>query len=111
MREYWHSRGAYALANTDNSHLIQYPTHLFQALNIPVKSFQEDPTTWDIHKVRCTGPRGFRDQDPREDWVWVRLGDITSYGVFREHLPGRLKVLFSICPSEFSTEEQTLVLV
>ena len=31
--------------------------------------------------------------------------------MFRGHLPGRLKVLFSICPSEFSTEEQTLVLV
>ena len=61
LREYWHSQGAYALANTDISHLIQYPTHLFQALNIPVKSFQEDPTAWDIHKVRCTGPHGFRD--------------------------------------------------
>ena len=31
--------------------------------------------------------------------------------MFQGHLPSKLKVLFSIHPSEFSTEEQTLALV
>ena len=96
--------------NASSAYLIQYPARLFQAVNVPVKTVWGGEVTYDIQKIRCTGGRSFHGQEAREDWVWVRAGRPTEYGLLRGHVPGKLKALFTFKTEEFTKEERLAII-
>ena len=71
------------------------PVELLTQLKIPVLAFQETDV-YDIHRVRCTGTHRFRNQQSRNDWVWVQAGSDEMHCVLRCRLPGMLVALFKI---------------
>src|SRR5438876_2851731 len=83
------------LATEDLQHLAQYPAHLHLFLSIPVYRFQELDFV-DMHMVRCTGEKLFRQGPVCNDWVWVKTGNSDNYGQLQGHLPRQLKVLFIV---------------
>ena len=83
------------LATEDPQCLAQYPAHLYLFLSIPVHRFQE-PDFVDTHMVRCTGKKLFRQGPACNNWVWVKTGNSDNYGQLQGHLPGQLKVLFTV---------------
>ena len=68
---------------------------LLTQLEILVLVFQETDV-YDIHRARCTGTHGFRNQESRNDWLWVQAGSEAMYGALRGGLPGKLVALFKI---------------
>ena len=54
--------------------LRSLPVELLTQLEVPVLAFQETDV-YDIHRARCTGALDFRNQESRNDWVWVEAGD------------------------------------
>jgi len=71
------------------------PVELLTQLEIPVLAFQETDV-YDIHRARCTGTHRFRNQESRNDWVWVQAGGEEMYGALRGRLPAKLVALFKI---------------
>jgi len=71
------------------------PVELLTQLEIPVLAFQETDV-YDIHWARCTGTQRFRNQEGRNDWVWVQAGSEEIYGALRGRLPAKLVALFKI---------------
>jgi len=71
------------------------PVALITQLEIPVLAFQETDV-YDIHWTRCTGADRFRNQESRNDWVWVQAGSEERYGALRGRLPANLVALVKI---------------
>jgi len=71
------------------------PFELLTQLEIPVLAFQETDV-YDIHRARCTGTHRFRNQESRNDWVWVQAASEDMYGALRSRLPAKLVALFKI---------------
>ncbi len=83
------------LATEDLQHFAQYLAYLYLFLSIPICRFQE-PDFVDMHMVRCTGEKLFRQGLAHNDWVWVKTGNSDNYGQLQGHLPEQLKVLFTV---------------
>ena len=83
------------IATEDSQRLAQYPAHLYLFLSISICRFQELDFV-DMHTVRCTGEKLFRQGLARNDWVWVKTGNSDNYGQLQGHLPGQLKALFTV---------------
>jgi len=71
------------------------PVELLTQLEIPVLAFQETDV-YDIHWARCTGTDRFRNQESRNDWVWVQAGSEEMYRVLRGRLTAKRVALFKI---------------
>ena len=67
---------------SDGTELGSLPVEQFIHLEIPVSDFQE-ADVFQIHCARCTGTKAFRNDDPRNDWIWVQAGGEESYGDLR----------------------------
>jgi hypothetical protein len=73
--------------------LQKLPVEQFNMLEVPVPVFQ-NPDSYIMNKLRCTGERGFRGCSSRNDWVWVEVGEgYGATGDLRGRLPGRLRGL------------------
>jgi len=79
----------------DSDILLNLEAEMFNLLEVPVPSLH-DPSESDTHNLRCTGTTRFRNQDARNDWVWVQVGDEEEYGALRGRLPASLVVLFKV---------------
>lgn len=79
----------------DKERLEKMVVEQFNQLQIPVLAFQETDV-YDIHHVRTTGERSFRNGGRRNDWVWVAAGTAQEYGALRGRRPGRLRGLFKV---------------
>lgn len=76
--------------------LQKLPVERFNMLEVPVPVFQ-DPDSYIMNKLRCTGERSFRGCSSRNDWVWVEVGDgYGATGDLRGRLPGRLRGLLKL---------------
>jgi len=71
------------------------PVELLTQLEIPVLAFQETDV-YNMHRARWTGTHRFRNQESRNDWLWVQAGSEEIYGALRGRLPSKLVVLFKI---------------
>jgi len=71
------------------------PVELLTQLEIPVLAFQETDD-YDIHRARCTGTHRFRNQESRNDWVWVQARSEDMHGALRGRLLATLVALFNI---------------
>jgi len=95
IRHSWH--------NLPTEHCLLEPTALLPSLlvkllmqkEVPVPVFQETEV-YDIHCARCTGGRLFRNQESRNDWVWVQAGGEEMYGALRRRLPAKLMAVCKI---------------
>jgi len=93
----------YSLHNLSTEHQLpedhaipqSLPVELPMQLEIPVVAFQES-NIYDIHRGPCTATLHFRNQESRNDWVWVQAGSEEMYGVLRGRLPAKLVALFTI---------------
>jgi Plavaka transposase len=97
------SIAAYARSNDDkdllqsSQNLLEFwrfPAERFNMLQVPVSVFQESDT-YDIHNIRSTGPNKFRGGEPRNDSVWVYVGN-KGRGDLGEYSPGFLKCLLKL---------------
>ena len=71
-------------------------TERFNMLEVAVPVFQ-DPDSYTMHNLRCTGEGLFRGGNPRNDWVWVEVGEgLGETGDLRGRLPGQLRGLFKL---------------
>ena len=98
------------LATEDPQHLAQYPAHLHLFLSIPIHRFQE-PDFVDMHTVRCTSEKLFRQGPACNDWVWVKTGNSDNYGQLQGHLPGQLKVLFTVIDLATGVHYQLMLVI
>jgi hypothetical protein len=80
---------------TDVSDLRRFAAQQFKQLQIAVRQFAE-PDQYDLHHVRCTGEKTFRNTGTRNDWVWLNVGDETKFGALRGRLPGLLLALLKL---------------
>jgi len=78
------------------------PVELLKQLEFPVLEFQETDV-YDIHRARCTGTHRFRNQESRNDWVWVQAGRQEIYRALRGRLLAKLVALFKIRDSSQQT--------
>lgn len=108
--QYWHrDRKDLALGHRQPDSVRNYAAKLYNQVEIPVQAFQE-VDAWTYHRVRSTAGERFRNYDPRQDWVWVRTGAKSMYGILQGHLPGRIRAIFKLrLPDD--TEPQRLALV
>ena len=67
------------LATEDPQYLAQYSAHLHLFLSIPVYRFQE-PDFIDMHTVRYTGKKLFKQGLACNNQVWVKTGNSDNYG-------------------------------
>src|SRR5258706_5242904 len=89
---------------TQNSYTPSYiydlkhaPLEAFNTLQVPVPTFDNDGHV--LHKLRCTGPDLFRQQEKRHDWVWVRRRQSAANpipGSLDGRLPAQLNALFEL---------------
>ena len=79
----------------DPARVRSLPVELMTYHEVPVPAFQETEV-YDIHRARCTGNRLFRNEDSRNDWVWVHAGGEGMYGALRGRLLAKLMALFKI---------------
>ena len=71
-------------------------TERFNMLEVAVPVFQ-DPDSYTMHNRRCTGEGLFRGGNPRNDWVWVEVGEgLGETGDLRGRLPGQLRGRFKL---------------
>ena len=76
--------------------LRQSSAQRFKMLQVPVSVFQE-PDSYINHNLRCTSSECFRGAAPRNDPVWVSVGeDITKTGDLNGRLPGFLRGLIKL---------------
>ena len=69
-------------------------TERFNMLEVAVPVFQ-DLDSYTMHNLRCTGEGLFREGNPRNDWVWVEVGEeLGETGDLRGWLSGQLRGLF-----------------
>jgi len=74
----------------ENHEILQsLPVEILTQLGIPVVAFQEREV-YNIERARCTGALDIRNQESRNEWVWVQGGSEQSYGALRGRLPAKL---------------------
>ena len=77
----------------DHSEQKFLPAEQFTQLEIPVPDFQETDI-FQVHRVRCTGRKSFRNSGARNDWIWIQAGGLDMYGELRGRAVARLFGLF-----------------
>jgi len=70
----------------------------FNTLQVAVPTFNDDG--YNLHRMRCTGPKLFRKQDRRNDWVFIRRRKATAgtkvTGGLDGLIPVKLNALFKL---------------
>jgi len=84
--------------DSDVARLMDAPLEAFNTLQVAVPTFNDDG--YNLHRMRCTGPKLFRKQDRRNDWVFIRRRKATAgtkvTGGLDGLIPAKLKALFKL---------------
>ena len=76
--------------------LRTYHLEAFNTISLPVVDFQNNEKFTE-HKMRATGPKSFRNQGSRSDWVWVKVSEKPNAAkTINGRLPARLNAIFKL---------------
>ena len=84
--------------NITLENLLHSTASVYHGIQVPVNDMHGDQA---IQNVRCTGDSTWHGQEPRHDWVWVKVshtreGQVVAYKALQGRVPYRLLKLFKL---------------